>query len=85
MQRKNLFAVFAPLRLNPKKGRAAARPYYFTISLYPISLLHNLHLRHLITLTNLVDHIQAFHHAAEARVVAVEVGGVVARVANEKL
>lgn len=51
----------------------------------PTILFHNLHLRHLITLTNLVDHIQSFYHAAEARVVAVEVGGVVARVANEKL
>jgi hypothetical protein len=85
MQRKNLFAVFAPLRLKTKKGRAAARPYYFTISLYTISLLHNLHLRHLITLTNLVDHIQSFYHAAEARVVAVEVRGVGTRVADEEL
>jgi hypothetical protein len=48
-------------------------------------LFHNLHLRHLITLTNLVYHIQSFNYSAEARVVAVEVGGVVARVANEKL
>jgi hypothetical protein len=48
-------------------------------------LFHNLHLRHLITLTNLVYHVQSFNHAAEARVVAVEVCSVVARVANEEL
>jgi hypothetical protein len=33
----------------------------------------------------LVDYIQAFHYTSEAGVVAVEVGSIVARVANEKL
>ncbi len=61
-------------------GRAAVRPYDFTISLF-----NDFHLRHLITLTNLVDDIESFYHSAEARVVAVEVCGVGARVANEKL
>ena len=41
-------------------------------------LFNNFHLRHLITLTNLVDDIQPFYHAAEARVIAVEVSCIVA-------
>ena len=54
-------------------------------SYYPTILFNDFHLRHLITLTNLVDDIQTFYYAAEAGVVAVEVCGVGARVANEKL
>ena len=62
-------------------GRTAVRPYDFTISpfhYFTISLFNDFHLRHLITLTNLVDDIQTFYHAAEARVVAVEVCCIVA-------
>ncbi len=85
MQRKNLFAVSAPLRLKQKKD---APQHVLTISLFhyfTISLFNNLHLRHLITLTNLINHIQPFYHAAEASVIAVKVRSVIARVANEKL
>jgi len=70
-----------------KNKKRDAPQYVPTIlqSYYPTILFNDFHLRHLITLTNLVDDIQPFYHAAEAGVVAVEVCGVGARVANEKL
>jgi hypothetical protein len=48
-------------------------------------LIYNFNLRHLITLTNLVDDIQTFYHTAEASVIAVKVRSVITRVANEEL
>lgn len=50
-----------------------------------LSLLVDDHRLNLIALTDIVDHIQAFHHFAEAGVVAIKVGGIVAAVADEEL
>jgi hypothetical protein len=75
-------------------GRTAVRPYnavlagwvdaqqcvptispfhYFTLSLF-----NDFHLRHLITLTNLIYYLQALNYTSEACVIAVEVSCIVA-------
>jgi hypothetical protein len=46
---------------------------------------NNFHAIHFISLRNLIDHVYAIYHFAEAGVVAVEVSGVGTRVANEEL
>ena len=57
----------------------------FLNSMVQLSILENHDLLNFVTLLNLVNHFQAFHHFPEASVVTVEMGRVVATVANEKL
>jgi hypothetical protein len=50
-----------------------------------LAFLLDKHFQDLIPLANIIDHIEAFHHFAEAGMVAIQVGRILAAVANEEL
>lgn len=57
----------------------------FILTMVRLSILKYQYFLNLIALTNLIDHLYSFIHFAEAGMVTVQMGGVVATVADEEL
>ena len=77
---------------NPGAGSHKKRDPSFDRSLFSMWISKELsfcfvddHLGHFIAGTNGVDYVQTFHYFSKTGMVAVEMGGVAATVANEKL
>jgi hypothetical protein len=72
------------INIEQKKETALAVSFFYSINSMRLRF-NNFHAIHFIALFNLIDHVYAIYHFAEACVVAVQVSGVGTRVANEEL